>query len=105
MSRYLGRVFATILGTFLYLVWGLHLQSVWGFTAAAAGAHVIENVFIAPAVLSHNVDLHPLTVALVLVIGGELLGTLGLLIAIPVTSTIKVIAQEVYANYQLRVRA
>ena len=72
--------------------------------AAAVGAHVVDNLVIAPAVLSHNVDLHPLTVALVLVIGGELLGTLGLLIAIPVASSIKVIAQEVYANYQVRVR-
>ena len=47
----------------------------------------------------------PLTVALVLLIGGELLGALGLLIAVPVASTVKVIVQEFYANYQLRVRA
>jgi predicted PurR-regulated permease PerM len=44
--------------------------------------------------LSHNVDLHPLTVALVLVIGGEVLGALGLLIAVPVAASIKVVAQE-----------
>ena len=59
---------------------------------------------IAPAVLSHNVDLHPLTVVLALVIGGEVFGMLGLLIAIPVAASIKVIAQEVYANHQVQVR-
>jgi predicted PurR-regulated permease PerM len=33
-----------------------------------------------------------------------MLGALGLLIAIPVASSIKVIAQEFYTNYQLQVR-
>jgi len=64
----------------------------------------VDNVAIAPLVLSHNVDLHPLTVALVLVIGGELLGVLGLLIAIPVAASLKVVVQECYANYQLQSR-
>ena len=104
MIPYLGPILGTIFGAFLYLGSGLPLSSVYGLVAAAAGAHVIDNVLIAPAVLSHNVDLHPLTVALVLVIGGELLGALGLLIAIPVASTIKVVAQEFYTNYQLQVR-
>jgi predicted PurR-regulated permease PerM len=104
MIPYLGPVLGTIFGSLLYLGGGLPITSIYGLVAAAAGAHIVDNIVIAPAVLSHNVDLHPLTVALVLVIGGELLGTLGLLIAIPVASSIKVIAQEVYANYQLRLR-
>ncbi len=104
MIPYLGPVLGTVFGAFIYLGSGLPMSSIYGLIAAAAGAHVVDNVVIAPAVLSHNVDLHPLTVALVLVIGGELLGTLGLLIAIPVAAAIKVIAQEFYANYQLQVR-
>ena len=104
MIPYLGPIMGTVFGAFLYLGSGLPMSSIYGLVAAAAGAHVIDNIFIAPAVLSHNVDLHPLTVALVLVIGGESLGTLGLLIAIPVAATIKVIVQEFYVNYQLQVR-
>jgi predicted PurR-regulated permease PerM len=102
MIPYLGPVLGTIFGSLLYLGAGLPISSIYGLVAAAAGAHVVDNIVIAPAVLSHNVDLHPLTVALVLVIGGELFGTLGLLIAIPVASSIKVIIQEFYANYQVR---
>jgi len=103
MIPYLGPVLGTIFGTFLYLGSGLPISSVYGLIIASAAAHAIDNIVIAPAVLSHNVDLHPLTVALVLVIGGEVLGVLGLLIAIPVASTVKVIVQEFYANYQLHV--
>ena len=101
---YLGPVLGAIFGIFLYLGAGLPLTSIYGLLIAAAAAHVADNVIIAPAVLSHNVDLHPLTVALVLVIGGELMGVLGLLIAIPIASSFKVIGQEFYRNYQLQVR-
>jgi predicted PurR-regulated permease PerM len=104
MIPYLGPVLGTVFGAFLYLSAGLPMSSIYGLVIAAAAAHVVDNILIAPAVLSHNVDLHPLTVALVLVIGGEMLGALGLLIAIPVASSIKVIAQEFYTNYQLQVR-
>jgi putative permease len=104
MIPYLGPLLGTVFGAFLYFASGLPMASIYGLIAAAVGAHLVDNILIAPAVLSHNVDLHPLTVALVLVLGGELMGTLGLLIAIPVTSSIKVVVQEVYANYQLQVR-
>jgi predicted PurR-regulated permease PerM len=104
MIPYVGPVLGTVFGALLYLASGLPMSAIYGLIAASAAAHVIDNIFIAPAVLSHNVNLHPLTVALVLVLGGELGGTLGLLIAIPVASTIKVVAQEFYTNYQLQVR-
>ena len=104
MIPYLGPVIGTLFGAVLYLGAGLPISAVYGLLIAAAAAHAVDNIVIAPAVLSHNVDLHPLSVALVLVIGGELLGALGLLIAIPVAASIKVIAQEFYTNYQLQVR-
>jgi putative permease len=104
MIPYLGPIIGVAFGTLLYLGAGLPMSAVYGLVLAVAAAHVLDNILIAPAVLSHNVDLHPLTVALVLVIGGELLGALGLLIAIPVAASIKVIVQEVYTNYQLQVR-
>jgi putative permease len=102
---YLGPVIGLAFGALLYVGAGLPMSAVYGLMLAVALAHVLDNIVIAPAVLSHNVDLHPLSVALVLVIGGELMGALGLLIAIPVASSIKVIAQEFYTNYRLQVRS
>jgi predicted PurR-regulated permease PerM len=40
----------------------------------------------------------------VLIIGGEVLGVLGLLIAIPVASSIKVVTQAFYTHFQAQVR-
>jgi predicted PurR-regulated permease PerM len=104
MIPYVGPVIGTAFGALLYLGAGLPMSAVYALVIAVAAAHVLDNVVIAPAVLSHNVDLHPLTVALVLVIGGELMGALGLLIAIPVAASLKVVVQEFYTNYQLQVR-
>jgi predicted PurR-regulated permease PerM len=101
---YAGPVLGAAFGVFYYFAIGLELQSIWVLLAVIAIAHLIDNVVIAPAVLSHNVDLHPMTVALVLIIGGEVLGVLGLLIAIPVASSIKVVTQAFYTHYQAQVR-
>lgn len=102
---YVGPLMGAAFGALMYLgALGLPMSAVYGLVIATLVAHLIDNVAIAPVVLSHNVDLHPLTVALVLVIGGELMGILGLLTAIPVAASLKVIAQEVYANYQVQSR-
>jgi predicted PurR-regulated permease PerM len=102
---YVGPVMGAGFGVLLYFgAYGLPMSAVYGLLIATFAAHLVDNLAIAPVVLAHNVDLHPLTVALVLVIGGEALGILGLLIAIPIAASLKVIAQEIYANYQMQVR-
>lgn len=101
---YVGPLLGAAFGALLYFAGNYPMASIWVLLAIMAIAHLIDNVIIAPTILSHNVDLHPLSVVLILIIGGEVLGVLGLLIAIPVTSSLKVIAQEFYAHYQAQVR-
>jgi predicted PurR-regulated permease PerM len=52
----------------------------------------IDNRIITPRTVARNVRLHPLTVILSLLVGGTLLGLWGMLIAIPVVATIKILA-------------
>jgi predicted PurR-regulated permease PerM len=101
---YVGPALGAAFGMFLYLGSGANFASCGAFLATVAFTHLIDNVIIAPAVLAKNVDLHPLTVVIVLFIGGEWLGVLGLLIAIPVAASLKVIAAECYSNYRAQTR-
>jgi predicted PurR-regulated permease PerM len=55
----------------------------------------LENYVIVPRVMSRAVELHPLAVLLALLIGGELLGVLGAVLAVPVTAAISVIVDEI----------
>ncbi len=55
----------------------------------------LENVVIAPRIMTKAVDISPAAVLLSALIGGTLLGFVGALMAIPVAASIKVVFQEV----------
>lgn len=56
----------------------------------------IESNFIVPVLLGSQVELDPLIVLLAILIGGTLGGAIGALIAVPITSALLLIAQELY---------
>jgi predicted PurR-regulated permease PerM len=51
----------------------------------------IDNHLVSPRTVARNVRLHPLTVILSLLVGGALIGLWGMLIAIPVVATLKIL--------------
>jgi predicted PurR-regulated permease PerM len=55
----------------------------------------LENYVIVPRVMSKAVELHPLAVLLALMIGGELMGVLGAVLAVPVTAAVSVVVDEI----------
>ncbi|MEZ4870902.1 MAG: AI-2E family transporter [Bdellovibrionales bacterium] len=61
-------------------------------------AQIIDAFFIIPIVVAKIVDLHAITVILSLIIGAQLLGVLGMIIAIPVASALKVTISNVYRH-------
>jgi predicted PurR-regulated permease PerM len=62
------------------------------------GIQQLENYVIVPRVMSKAVELHPLAVLLALMVGGELMGVLGAVLAVPVTAAISVIVDEIRAE-------
>jgi predicted PurR-regulated permease PerM len=102
---YVGPAMGLTFGAALYLGQGLTPGSILGLVIAVAIAQLLDNLVFAPVVLSQNVDLHPLAVVLVLVIGGEFLGVMGLLIAVPVAASVKIVVGEVCRSYRLQARA
>ena len=58
-------------------------------------AQVLDNVAFTPIAVSRSVALHPLAVLVMTLIGGQVFGLPGLLLAVPFTATAKVILQAV----------
>lgn len=56
----------------------------------------LESNFIVPHLLGRQVDMHPLIVLFSVLIGGTLLGLSGALIAVPVTTVLLYLAEELY---------
>lgn len=64
----------------------------------------IDNAIISPMVVSKSVNMHPLTVVVVVIIGGNIAGLIGMLFAVPFTGIIKVSSSQVIwglKNYRL----
>ncbi len=59
-------------------------------------AHALDAIFIIPIVVAKIVDLHPVTVVVVIIMGAQLLGVLGMIISIPVASLIKLLLSTFY---------
>ncbi len=57
----------------------------------------LENNLLVPKIMERAVNLHPLAVVLALLVGSELLGVAGALVAVPVTAALAVILDEVRA--------
>jgi putative permease len=65
----------------------------------------IDNAFVSPMVVSKSVNMHPLTVVVAVIIGGNIAGAMGMLFAVPFTGILKVASSQVIwgiKNYELR---
>lgn len=62
----------------------------------------LEGNFVSPLVIGNKLSIHPLTVILLLLVAGTVYGFIGILIAVPVYSVLKVIVKNLYRFYQLR---
>ena len=64
-------------------------------------AQLIDNFFSQPFIFSNSVKSHPLEIFLVIIIGGLLFGVVGMIIAVPTYTALKVILKEFLAENKL----
>jgi hypothetical protein len=98
----IGPTLAAIPAVIVALLQGslhLGLSNVW-FAVLAAGCYSmiqqIENNLLVPKILGRNLRLHPLVVTVAFVIGGNVAGILGMLLAAPVVATLFIIVRYVF---------
>jgi predicted PurR-regulated permease PerM len=66
--------------------------------------YIIDNGLVQPYVISKSVDMHPLIIIFLILIGSQLFGVIGMLLAIPSATVIKTMAKEIYfalKNYKI----
>jgi predicted PurR-regulated permease PerM len=66
---------------------------------------VLEGNVISPQVVGKSLKMHPLAVMLALLVGGELAGVFGLILAVPAFAVLRVIVDHGYRFWQRRKRA
>lgn len=60
--------------------------------------HQLENHIIVPKVMGRSIDLHPVTVILAFLIGAQLFGLAGMILAVPVAAIIKVLFNHIWVH-------
>lgn len=64
-------------------------------------AQLIDNFISQPFIFSNSVKSHPLEIFLIIIIAGLLFGVVGMIVAIPVYTALKVIAKEFVPNWKI----
>jgi predicted PurR-regulated permease PerM len=65
-------------------------------------AQQLEGNFVSPTVMGRSLNIHPLTIIVLLLVAGSLGGFLGLLLAVPAYAVAKVVISHSYRLYRLR---
>jgi len=65
-----------------------------GLLAGILVIEIIEGYVLIPALVGKSVGLHPLTVLVCTLVAGNLLGFFGMIVAVPLTAVLKILAEE-----------
>lgn len=102
---YLGPLIGIVCSSIVALATGGGLAMVAKVIAMFLIVQLIDNVLIQPTVVAKSVELHPLVILFVVMVGSQLMGIVGMLIAVPLTGIVKVSGQTIYEGvrqYRLR---
>ncbi|MBI9036234.1 MAG: AI-2E family transporter, partial [Bacteroidales bacterium] len=105
---YLGPAIGASIGVVLVTVTNLSagvyepmLMDAVKVAATFAVANLIDNMVLQPWIYSSSVKAHPLEIFLVIMIAGSLAGVLGMILAIPAYTVIRIVAKNFFSRHKL----
>ncbi|NTW23566.1 MAG: AI-2E family transporter, partial [Lentimicrobium sp.] len=74
-----------------------------GLTIAGvfAGANLIDNLLLQPVIYSTSVKAHPIEIFLVIIIAGSLFGIIGMILAVPAYTVLRIVMREFFSEMRL----
>lgn len=67
-------------------------------------AQILDNIILQPLIFSKSADMHPVAILFIILIGAQTAGILGMLVAIPIATIIKITVNQIiwsFNNYQV----
>ena len=105
---YIGPIIGALLGMLIALSTNLSLDFATGLLPLAGGVamvfllvQLIDNFLTQPILLGNSVKAHPLEIFLVISIAASLAGILGMIVAIPVYTILRVVAKEFLSKFKI----
>lgn len=101
---YFGPLMGLLAGTLVGVAQTGDFSLVPGVLAAMAVTQVADNVFFQPLIFARAAEAHPLLILFVVLVGAQLAGIVGMLLAIPCLTIVRVTAQQILwslRNYRI----
>lgn len=101
---YLGPAMGFLAGTLVGVVQTGDFALLPGVLIAMTATQVIDNLFFQPLIFSRAARMHPLVILFAVLVGAQLAGIVGMLVAIPVTTMLRVVGEQVLwslRNYRI----
>lgn len=97
---YLGPIVGAVPAIMVSFIQMGNLGMILPIIGLFAGIRIIDDMIVVPTVYSRGAEMHPLTVVLLILIAAELGGILGMVLAMPLYTVLRVIAKETYWGLQ-----
>lgn len=105
---YVGPIIGTFLGLLIGVATNLHMDFTTEvfplmifMTISFVSVQLVDNFLFQPLIFSSSVKAHPLEIFIVLLIAGSIAGILGMLLAIPGYTVLRVFAKEFFNNFRV----
>ena len=89
--RIIGPIIGAVIGVLLVLITSTDISAMIGIIGVVLIVQFLDNVLILPLLMKEQVKIHPVICVLGVLMGGNLAGVLGMILAIPFLGSIKVI--------------
>lgn len=96
---FVGTLTSLGLSLFLAVLGGAHLTQCIAILGVYLIANLVDNTILTPRIVGRTMGISPLTIILALLAGGELLGFLGVLLALPIMAMVKVLGGYLTERY------
>ena len=97
MIPYVGPIVGTVLAAVMGLLSGSPIKILYAIIAMLI-VQQIDNHFLAPQIVGNSVGLHPVFTMMAILIGGNIGGLIGMLIAVPLAASFKLLFTTWYHN-------
>lgn len=97
MIPYVGPLVGTVLAVIMALLSGEFISAFWAILGMLA-VQQLDNILLAPKIVGDSVGLHPVFIMVAIIMGGNLGGLIGMLIAVPTAASLKILLSNWYNN-------
>ncbi|WPC40412.1 AI-2E family transporter [Clostridium sp. JS66] len=102
MIPYIGPVVGTVLAVIMALLSGEPITALWAIIGMLV-VQQVDNNLLAPKIVGDSVGLHPVFTMVAILVGGNVGGLIGMLIAVPAAASLKRLISKWYAYHMRQV--